>query len=81
MRIYTLSEALYAHVPQIGQKAAMLARLHAKGFRVCEGIVLDTDTFYVLDARRGFGRWRAFPGQNPRWEDAGAPFSSPANGL
>ena len=54
MRIYTLSEALYAHVPQIGQKAAMLARLHAKGFRVCEGIVLDTDTFYVFCKSNGW---------------------------
>ena len=41
--MYTLSEARYACSSQIGRKAKTLAGLYAKGFRVCEGMILNTD--------------------------------------
>ena len=52
--MYTLSEARYACSSQIGRKAKTLAGLYAKGFRVCEGMILNTDAFCVFCESNGW---------------------------
>ena len=65
MRMYTLSEARYACSSQIGRKAKTLAGLYAKGFRVCEGMILNTDAFCVFCESNGWTLGEDMAGNGP----------------
>ena len=63
--MYTLSEARYACSSQIGRKAKTLAGLYAKGFRVCEGMILNTDAFCVFCESNGWTLGEDMAGNSP----------------